>query len=78
MDPEINNLVRTFFAEVSDFEILMFSLQGGLEQPTFGLSAEPASRLRHNSSKRCVGWFFMHHSSFVLWEKFIFESLKLI
>ena len=55
MDPEINNLVRTFFAEVSDFEILMFSLQGGLEPPTFGLSAEPASRLRHKSSKRCVG-----------------------
>ena len=33
MDPEINNLVHTFFAAISDFEILMFSLLGGLEPP---------------------------------------------
>ena len=66
MDPEINTLVHTFFAEVSDFEILMFLLQGGLEPPTFGLAAKRASRLRHKSSNTCVGCFFMHHSSFVL------------
>ena len=76
--PEINNLLYIFFAAISDLEGLLFSLLGWLAPPTFRLTAERASRLRHKSSKTCVGWFFMHHSSFVLWEKFVFESLKLI
>ena len=69
--------MHTFFAAISDFEVLFFSLLGGLEPPTFRLTAERASRLRHKSSITCVGWFFMNHSGLVLWEKFIFESLKL-
>ena len=78
MAPEINNLLYIFFAAISDLEGLLSSLLGWLDPPTFGLTAERASRLRHKSSITCVGWFFMHHSSFVLWEKFISESLKLI
>ena len=66
LDPEIINLVYIFFAAVSDFEFLLFSLLGGFEPPIFRLTAERASRLLHKSSINCVGWFFMHHSSFVL------------
>ena len=77
VDPEIINLVHTFFAAISDFEVLLFSLLGRLEPPTFRLTAESTSRLRHKSSITWVGWIFKHHSGFVLWEKFIFESLKL-
>ena len=35
LDPEINNLVYIFFAAISDFEVLLFSLLGGLL--SFGL-----------------------------------------
>ena len=38
------------FAEKSDSVVLLFSLLGGLNSPTFGLSAERASRLRPKSS----------------------------
>ena len=55
VDPEINNLVHTFFAAISSSQILMFSLLGGLEPPTFRLTAVRASRLRHKSSITCVG-----------------------
>ena len=55
LDPEINNLVCKFFAAISDFQILMFSLLGGLEPPTLRLTAERASRFPHNSSLTCIG-----------------------
>ena len=55
LDPEINNLVYIFFAAVSDFEVLLFSLLGGLEPPILRLTAESASRLLHKSSVNCVG-----------------------
>ena len=55
VDPEINNLVHTFFAAISDFDILLFSLLGGLEPPTFRFTAERSSRLRHKSSIPYVG-----------------------
>ena len=55
MAPEINNLLYIFFAAISDLEGLLFSLLGWLDPPTFGLTAERASRLRHKSSKTCVG-----------------------
>ena len=51
---KINTLVQTFFAAISDFQILMFSLLGGLEPPTFRLTAERASRLRHKLSVDCA------------------------
>ena len=54
VDPEINTLVQTFFAAISDFQILMFSLLGGLEPPTFRLTAERASRLRHKIDCRLI------------------------
>ena len=54
MDPEINTLVQKFFAAISDFQILMFSLLGGLEPPTFRLTAERASRLRHKIDCRLI------------------------
>ena len=53
--PEINNLLYIFFAAISDLEGLLFSLLGWLAPPTFRLTAERASRLRHKSSKTCVG-----------------------
>ena len=55
VDPEINNLVYTFFAAISVFQILMFSLLGGIEPLTFRLTAERASLLRHKSLITCVG-----------------------
>ena len=55
VDSEINNLVHTFFAAISDFQILIFSLLGGLEPPTLRLTVERASRLLHKSSITCVG-----------------------
>ena len=64
LDPEINNLVYIFFAAISDFEVLLFSLLGGLEPPIFRLTVERASRLRLKSSRTCVGRFF--YASFKL------------
>ena len=55
LDPEINNLVYIFFAAISDFEVLLFSLLGGLEPAIFRLSAERASRLLHMISIIFVG-----------------------
>ena len=55
LDHEINNLVYMFFAAISDFEVLVFSLLGGLDPPILRLTAESASRLLHTSSINCVG-----------------------
>ena len=55
LDPEINNLGNIFFAAISDFEVLLFSLLGGLEPPIFRLTVERARRLRHKSSRNCLG-----------------------
>ena len=38
--PEINNLLYIFFAAISDFEVLLFSLLGVLDPTTFRLTAE--------------------------------------
>ena len=51
LDLEIDNLVLLSFAEKkSDSVVLLFSLLGGLDSPTFRLPTERASRLRHKSS----------------------------
>ena len=55
VDPEIINLLHMFFAAISAFEILMFSLLGRLQPQTFRLTAERASRLLHKSSRKYVG-----------------------
>ena len=67
LDLEIDNLVLLSFAEKSDSFDLLFPLLVGLEPPTFQLTAERASRLRHKSS---IQNHFM--------KKTIFERLKLI
>ena len=56
VDPEIDNLVCIFFAAISYFEDLPFALLGGLEPPTFRLTADGASRLRHKSSLKILLW----------------------
>ena len=55
LDPEIKNFVHIFFAAISNFKVLLFSLPGGLEPLTFWLTAKSASRLLHNSSLKDVG-----------------------
>ena len=64
---EIDNLVLVSYAEKSDSMVLLFSLLGGLEPPTFRLTAERASRLRHKSS-------IINH----FMKKKFFERLKVI
>ena len=66
-----------FFAEISHSEVL-FSLLGGLNPTTFGLTAKRASRLRPKSSiLKCRLIFFGIIRAFYR-GKIFFESLTLI